>query len=63
MERRMIDLAVEQVLEAVGDEAARERPRRPSRPKREQRKTTPEQRRARRTQRPGKKERALRRKR
>jgi ribonuclease R len=63
MERRMIDLAVEQVLDAVGDEAARERPRRASRPKREQRKATPEQRRARRTQRPGKKERALRRKR
>jgi hypothetical protein len=59
----MIDLAVEEVLEAVGDETARERPRSASRPKGERRKGTPEQRRLRRTQRPGKKERALRRKR
>ena len=65
LERRMIDLAVEQVLETANAETAdhRGRRRRATRPEREQRKATPERRRARRTQRPGKRERTLRKKR
>ncbi len=62
LERRMIDLAIEDVIAAAGaDTPPRGRPARVSRPKKERRKTTPEQRRkARASRRPGRKERAVR---
>jgi ribonuclease R len=62
MERRMIDLALEQVLETAREQG--EGPVRSQvRLKKEQRKATPEKRRAQRKQRPGKQERAQRKKR
>ncbi len=65
LERRMIDLAVEEVLDAAREEEGRRR--RPfkaaARPKKDRRKATPEQRRTARATRPGKKERAQRKKR
>jgi len=63
LERRMIDLAVEQVLEAVREEATPGRRRRVSRPKAERRTRTTERRPVRRRIRPGRQERALRKKR
>jgi ribonuclease R len=66
-ERRQIDLALEEILEAVRDDERRRGPKRShARPKKEQRKGTPEQRRkiksakGPRTQRPGRRERAAR---
>ncbi|HYE85301.1 MAG TPA: ribonuclease R [Vicinamibacterales bacterium] len=60
MERRQIDLGLEDVLESVRrNERARGPARSSARPKKEQRKTTPEQRRARKKQRLGKNERKL----
>jgi ribonuclease R len=60
LERRMIDLALEDVVEAArAEERPKGRLKSVSRPKKDQRKATPEQRRkARAKQRPGKKERA-----
>jgi ribonuclease R len=66
-ERRQIDLALEEILDAVRDDERRRGPRRSQvRPKKEQRKGTPEQRRklkaakAQRKPRPGRRERAAR---
>jgi ribonuclease R len=62
MERRQIDLGLEEVLEKVRREERKRGPMRSSaRPKKEQRKGTPEERRKRKNQRLGKKERAARR--
>jgi ribonuclease R len=62
MERRQIDLGLEDVLEKVRrDERSRGPARSQARPKKEQRKGTPEDRRKRKTQRPGKNERKLKR--
>ncbi|MDP1568815.1 MAG: ribonuclease R [Vicinamibacterales bacterium] len=59
MERRQIDLGIEDVLESARkDTARRGAPRSQSRPKKEQRKSTPEARRKRKAARPGKRERA-----
>jgi ribonuclease R len=65
LERRMIDLGIETVLEAAReDEGRRRRPfRRAARPKKEQRKAAPGQRRKARATRPGKIERSQRKKR
>ncbi len=64
MERRQIDLGIEDVLESVRkDEDRRGAPRSQARPKKEQRKATPEQRRKRKAARPGKQERANRKRR
>lgn len=65
LERRMIDLAVEEVLDAAREaEGRRRRPfKAAARPKQDRRKATPEQRRKARATRPGKKERAQRKKR
>ncbi len=60
MERRMIDLAIEDVLETARAGEARGRVRSVSRPKKGQRKETPEQRRKGRAQRMGRRERAAR---
>ena len=58
MERRQIDLGLEDVLEKLRQDERRRGPARSSaRPKKEQRKGTPEERRRRKTQRPGKGER------
>ncbi len=58
MERRQIDLGLEDVLEKVRKDERHRGPMRTSaRPKKEQRKSTPEERRRRKTQRPGKTER------
>lgn len=58
MERRQIDLGLEDVLQKVQhDERSRGPKRSSARPKKEQRKSTPEERRRRKTQRPGKAER------
>jgi ribonuclease R len=58
MERRQIDLGLEDVLEKVRrDERSRGPQRSSARPKKEQRKSTPEERRKRKKQRPGKNER------
>jgi ribonuclease R len=64
-ERRQIDLALEEILDAVRQDERRRGPQRSHvRPKREQRKSTPEERRTRqarqRAQRPGRRERASR---
>ena len=62
MERRQIDLGLEEVLEKVRRDERKRGPMRSSaRPKKEQRKGTPEDRRKRKKQRLGKKERAARR--
>ena len=54
MERRQIDLGLEQVLEKLRQDERHRGPMRTSaRPKKEQRKSTPEERRRRKTQRPG----------
>jgi ribonuclease R len=63
LERRMIDLAVEQVLENAQTERAERRKGRSSRPKREQRVSAPRKRPRAQAQRPGRKERAQRKKR
>jgi ribonuclease R len=64
LERRMIDLAVENVLRTMRDERpGPEVSRSRARPKAEQRKGTPEERRKRRAVRPGKRERTARKKR
>ena len=61
MERRMIDLAIEEIVEDVRARPPKGRPTKVSRPKKERRKATPEQRRkARAKQRPGRRERAAR---
>jgi ribonuclease R len=61
LDRRMIDLGLEDVLEAVRqDDRRRGPPRSHARPKKEQRKGTPEERRRRTKQRLGKRERAAR---
>jgi ribonuclease R len=63
MERRQIDLGIEDVLNIVRQSARGGAPRSKSRPKAEQRKATPEQRRKRKAARPGKQERAARKRR
>lgn len=64
MERRHIDLGLADVLDTVRrDERRRGATRSKARPKKEQRKSTPEQRRRRRASRPGKRERAAKRRR
>jgi hypothetical protein len=70
LERRQIDLGLEEVLAAVRDDERRRGPRRSlARPKKEQRKGTPEERRKtkpaaqRKKQRPGRRERAMKRQR
>ncbi|MGE3190531.1 MAG: ribonuclease R [Vicinamibacterales bacterium] len=61
MERRQVDLGLEDVLDAVrADERRRGAPRSQARPKKEQRTSTPEERRRRKAARPGKRERAQR---
>ncbi len=61
MERRMIDLAIEEIVEDVRARPPKGRLTKVSRPKKERRKATPEQRRkARAKQRPGRRERAAR---
>jgi ribonuclease R len=62
MDRRMIDLALERAVETPPDDGGGPSRRR-TRPKKEQRKATPEQRRTRRKQRPGRQERAQKKKR
>ena len=63
VERRLIDLAIEEVLDEVARDVRRSRqPRSTAVRKKEQRKATPEQRRRRRAARPGKRERAQRKK-
>ena len=64
MERRQIDLGLEEVLEKLRKDERHRGPMRTSaRPKKEQRKSTPEQRRRHKTQRPGKGERKARKRR
>jgi ribonuclease R len=63
LDRRMIDLGLEDVLDAVRHDGRHRGPARSqARPKQEQRKGTPEQRRRRKAQRMGRRERAVRRK-
>ena len=64
MERRQVDLGIDEVLDAVRQDERRRGPARTqARPKKEQRKSTPEQRRRQKAARPGKRERTQRKKR